>query len=60
MISVDSLLAGFVGACDGELTIAQIAAALADLFDVPFAELWADLEPRVRALVVDGFLVTNA
>lgn len=60
VISVDSLLAGFVGACDGELTIAQIAAALADLFDVPFAELWADLEPRVRALVVDGFLVTDA
>ena len=51
-------LAGFVGACDGELTVTQIAAALADLFEVPLAELWADLEPRLRALVTDGFLNT--
>ncbi|WP_298041028.1 DUF7059 domain-containing protein [uncultured Microbacterium sp.] len=55
-VSVDSALAGFVGACDGELTVAQIVAALADLFDVPLADLWADLEPRIRALVLDGFL----
>ena len=56
-VSVDPALAGFVGACDGDLTAAQIAAALADLFEVPLAELWADLEPRLRALVIDGFLV---
>ena len=56
-VSVDSALAAFVGACDGELTVMQIAAALADLFEVPFADLWADLEPRIRALVVDGFLL---
>lgn len=55
-LSVDSALAAFVGACDGELTVAQIVGALADLFDVPLPELWADLEPRIRALVVDGFL----
>lgn len=54
--SVDPALAGFVGACDGELTVMQIAAALADLFEVPLAELWADLEPRIRSLVFDGFL----
>ncbi|UNK70904.1 methyltransferase [Microbacterium sp. H1-D42] len=56
-IGVDSALAGFVGACDGELTVAQIAAALADLFDVPLADLWADLEPRIRELVLDGLLI---
>lgn len=56
-VSVDSALAAFVGACDGELTVMQIAAALADLFAVPFADLWTDLEPRVRALLVDGFLL---
>lgn len=56
--SVDTALAGFVGACDGELTVSQIAGALADLFDVPLADLWADLEPRVRQLVLDGFLLT--
>ncbi|WP_375142201.1 class I SAM-dependent methyltransferase [Microbacterium sp.] len=59
-VSVDPGLAGFVGACDGELTVSQIVAALADLFDVPLADLWADLEPRIRALVVDGFLVPPA
>jgi len=57
-VAVDSALAGFVGACDGELTVSQIAAALADLFEVPLAELWKELEPRIRDLVRDGFLVT--
>lgn len=56
-IAVDSALAGFVGACDGELTVGQIVAALADLFDVPLADLWAELEPRIRSLVLDGLLV---
>jgi hypothetical protein len=56
-ISVDPALAGFVGACDGDLTVTQIAAALADLFEVPLIDLWADLEPRIRALVIDGFLI---
>ena len=55
-ISVDSALAGFVGACDGELSVTQIVAALADIFEVPLAALWADLDPRIRELVQDGFL----
>jgi methylase of polypeptide subunit release factors len=58
-VNVDPALAAFVGACDGELTVGQIAAALADLFDVPLAELWADLEPRLRALMIDGFLAAE-
>lgn len=56
-INVDPALAGFVGACDGELTVVQIVSALADLFDVPLADLWADLEPRIRQLVLDGLLL---
>lgn len=56
-IGVDSALAGFVGACDGELSVAQIVGALADLFDVPVADLWGDLEPRIRRLMLDGFLL---
>jgi hypothetical protein len=56
-VNVDPALAAFVGACDGDLTVGQIAAALSDLFEVPFRELWADLEPRIRSLVLDGFLV---
>nr|WP_260857316.1 methyltransferase [Microbacterium sp. 1.5R] len=59
-VSVDPALAAFVGACDGELTVMQIAAALSDLFEVPFPALWADLEPRIRALVIDGFLAPAA
>ncbi|OZS41230.1 hypothetical protein, partial [Photobacterium sanguinicancri] len=58
-VNVDPALAAFVGACDGELTVGQIAAALADLFDVPLADLWAELEPRIRALLVDGFLAAD-
>lgn len=56
-VNVDPALAAFVGACDGELTVGQIVAALADLFEVPLADLWAELEPRIRSLVFDGFLV---
>ncbi|WP_217177049.1 methyltransferase [Streptomyces sp. AC495_CC817] len=56
-ITVDPGLAAFVGACDGELTVGQIAAALADIFEVPLVDLWADLEPRVRQLVLDGLLL---
>lgn len=56
-VAVDPALAGFVGACDGDLTVSQIVAALADLFEVPLGDLWADLEPRIRQLVRDGFLV---
>ncbi|MGB3732250.1 class I SAM-dependent methyltransferase [Microbacterium sp.] len=56
-IGVDPALAGFVGACDGELTVMQIVQALADLFEVPLADLWADLEPRIRRLVEDGLLL---
>lgn len=55
-VNVDTALAAFVGACDGELTVGQIAAALAQLFEVPLPELWTELEPRVRMLLVDGFL----
>ncbi|WP_426171204.1 DUF7059 domain-containing protein [Microbacterium sp. DWRC1-3] len=56
-VNVDPALAGFVGACDGELTVVQIASALADLFEVPLSDLWAELEPRIRSLVLDGILV---
>ncbi|MGM7699350.1 class I SAM-dependent methyltransferase [Microbacterium sp. A84] len=59
-VLVDPALAGFVGACDGELTVTQIVAALADLFEVPLVALWQDLEPRIRQLVLDGFLVPDS
>lgn len=58
-ITVDPAVAAFVGACDGDLTVMQIVAALADLFEVPLVDLWADLEPRIRQLVLDGLLVSE-
>lgn len=56
-IRADTALAGFVGACDGELTVGQIAHALSALLDVPAGQMMAGLVPAVRDMVTDGFLV---
>ncbi len=56
-VKADTALAGFVGACDGELTAGQIAGALAALLDVPAETMVAGLVPAVRELVLDGMLV---
>ncbi|MCH1883027.1 methyltransferase [Agrococcus sp. ARC_14] len=59
-LSVDTALAALVGACDGELSIGALIGALigaiAGLLEVDEAILAADLLPRVRELVVTGFL----
>ena len=59
-VTADSALAALVGASDGDLSVQQIVEALAELFEVPVRDLWADLEPRVRELVRDGILVPFA
>lgn len=53
-------LAALVGACDGELTVGQIVAAIASIVEVSAAELVAELLPAVRGLVRDGFLTPPA
>lgn len=53
---VDTVMAGFVGACDGDLSTGQILAALADLMDRPVVDVLADYLPQIRNLVVEGFL----
>lgn len=53
---VDSAEAALVGACDGELTVGAIVAALAQIWDMSEDELRASLFPRVRELVASGFL----
>jgi len=53
---VDTVLAGFVGACDGDLSVGQILAALADLLDRPVVEVLQEYLPQVRRLVIEGFL----
>jgi hypothetical protein len=53
---VDTVLAGLVGACDGDLSVGQILSALADLLDRPLEDMLRDYLPDVRRLVVEGFL----
>jgi hypothetical protein len=50
-------LAGFVSACDGELTAGQIASALAALLDRDGPDFRAGLLAEAANLVADGFLV---
>lgn len=51
-----TLVAGAVGACDGELTLAQIIGGLAVLLDQPADAVAAEVLPAVRELLLDGFL----
>jgi methylase of polypeptide subunit release factors len=53
---VDTVLAGFVGACDGELSTDQILGALAQLLELPLDQLRRDYLPQIHRLVADGFL----
>ena len=52
----DTVEAGLVGACDGDLTVGQILDALAGLLDTDPAALRRDRLADVRALVRTGFL----
>ena len=56
VIDLDTGLSALVGACDGELTVGAIVAAIAQLLEVDAAALSADLLPAVRALIDDGML----
>ncbi|CAI9389473.1 Release factor glutamine methyltransferase [Microbacterium sp. T2.11-28] len=55
-LEVDPALAALVGACDGDLAVGVLIAAIAELLEVDGADLAADLLPRVRELVFTGFL----
>jgi hypothetical protein len=59
VIKADTALAGFVGACDGELTGGQIATALAALLDVDSGTMHVGLAAAVRDLARDGLLVRD-
>jgi hypothetical protein len=59
-VRTDTALAALVGACDGELAVGQLIAAVAHLLAEPVADLAAALLPAVRALVGDGLLVPAA
>ncbi len=55
-VRAGTALAGLVGACDGELAVGQIVAAIASLFGVAADDVAADVLPSVRGLVRDGLL----
>ena len=59
-VQAGTALIALVGACDGELTVGAIAAAIAELLGVDAAELTAELLPAVRGLIDDGFLAPVA
>ncbi len=56
---LDTALAGFVGACDGDLTAGQILDALAQLIGEDAAALRSRYAGRIRDLVVEGFLTPD-
>ena len=55
-VRLDTGLAALVGACDGELSVRAITAAVAQILEVDLADLLSDVLPRVRNLVAEGFL----
>lgn len=55
-VRVDTVGAGLVGACDGELTARQALAGIAVLTDRAVGEVTQGALPLLRDLVADGFL----
>ncbi len=56
-LPLDTALAAFVGACDGELEVRAMVAAIAQLLEADEAALAAELLPGIRELLVTGFLL---
>jgi len=56
-VQAGTALAGFVGACDGELAVGALVGALAALLEVGADDVAAEVLPAVRGLVRDGLLV---
>lgn len=55
-LSIDPALAGFVGAADGDLSTGRLIDAIAQILEVDPDALRADLLPRIRELLIDGFV----
>ena len=54
--ALDTATAGILGACDGELSLAEIIAAVSGLVRADLGTLATDTIRRVRPLIVDGLL----
>lgn len=55
-VPLDTGMAALVGACDGDLSVRAIIAAIAQLLEVDEVDLAAELMPGIRDLVFYGFL----
>ncbi|MDO5501504.1 MAG: methyltransferase, partial [Propionibacteriaceae bacterium] len=56
-IEVDTALGGILGACDGELSLRVLIAAVAEVLDADELALRAEVLARWPALVLDGFVL---
>ncbi|QFG67602.1 DUF7059 domain-containing protein [Ornithinimicrobium pratense] len=56
LVRLDTLTAGLVGACDGELTARQLCSGLAVLTEAPVEDVVRAVLPLLRELVADGLL----
>lgn len=56
-VRADTALAALIGVADGELSVAQIAVAVAALTGADAQALRAEMVAATRALAIDGFLV---
>ncbi|HET8600395.1 MAG TPA: class I SAM-dependent methyltransferase [Segeticoccus sp.] len=54
----DTVLAAFVGVCDGQLTARQALDAIATLVDADASSVRSQSLPRIRELIADGLLVS--
>jgi hypothetical protein len=55
-VEVDTALGGILGACDGDLRLGQIVDSVAGILDLDAAPLARETLPRVRRLLLEGFL----
>lgn len=53
---LDTAMAAFAGACDGDLSVQQTLTAIASLLEVDAAELIAEKLPQISQLIAEGFL----
>ena len=58
--TVDTVVAALVGACDGDLSVGQILAAVAELLDLDADESRTTYLPVLRELVEEGYLLLGA
>jgi len=59
MIRASVALGGVVGACDGDLSLAAITSAVADLLGEGEGEIRAQVLPSLRKMIAEGMLVVR-